>query len=55
MRSNMAAFSPRSYKCSGAAAAEAAWADIKDQLRAFDTPTGWDGPNELLLTAARRP
>ena len=39
----------------GAAAAEAAWADIKDQLRAFDTPTGWDGPNELLLTAARRP
>ena len=39
----------------GQAAAEAAWNDIRDQLRAFDTPTGWAGPNELLLTAARRP
>ncbi|MEO6362504.1 MAG: class I SAM-dependent methyltransferase [Caldimonas sp.] len=36
------------------AAAEAAWNDIRDQLHAFDTPTGWAGPNELLITAARR-
>lgn len=35
-------------------AAEAAWADIRAQLQVFDTPTGWAGPNELLLTAARR-
>jgi len=39
----------------GAAAAEAAWNDIREQLRVFDTPTGWAGPNELLITAARRP
>ena len=38
-----------------AAQAEAAWNDIREQLRAFDTPTGWEGPNELLITAARRP
>lgn len=37
------------------AAAAAAWRDIRQQLRAFDTPTGWEGPNELLITAARRP
>ena len=36
-------------------AGEAAWDDIRDQLHAFDTPTGWEGPNELLITAARRP
>lgn len=36
-------------------AARAAWDDIREQLRAFDTPTGWEGPNELLITAARRP
>ena len=36
-------------------AARAAWEDITEQLHAFDTPTGWQGPNELLLTAARRP
>ncbi len=35
-------------------AAEAAWNDIREQLREFDTPTGWAGPNELLITAARR-
>lgn len=35
--------------------AQAAWDDIRAQLRAFDTPTGWAGPNELLITAARRP
>lgn len=36
-------------------AAQAAWDDIRTQLRVFDTPTGWAGPNELLLTAARKP
>lgn len=38
-----------------ARAAQAAWDDIRTQLRAFETPTGWAGPNELLLTAARKP
>jgi len=37
-----------------AAAAEAAWAEMEDRLKAFDTAGGWVGPNELLLTAARR-
>jgi len=36
-------------------AAQAAWDDITEQLHAFDTPAGWEGPNELLITAARRP
>lgn len=36
------------------AAADAAWADIREQLNAFNTPTGWQGPNELLITAAHR-
>lgn len=36
------------------AAAEAAWADIEQQLGAFSTPAGWSGPNELLLTVGRR-
>lgn len=35
-------------------ASEAAWADIKSQLHAFDVEGGWCGPNELLLTAGRR-
>ncbi len=35
-------------------AADAAWADIESQLAVFSTPTGWEGPHELLLTAARR-
>ena len=35
-------------------AAEAAWADIEQRLHGFDTERGWSGPNELLLTAARR-
>lgn len=39
----------------GEAAAKAAWDDIRTQLQAFTTPTGWAGPNELLITAARRP
>lgn len=34
---------------------EAAWAAMEQRLKKFDTPTGWQGPNELLLTAARRP
>jgi len=36
------------------AAQEAAWNDMETRLHAFDTPDGWAGPNELLLTAARR-
>ena len=35
-------------------AAEAAWADMEEQLGQFNTPEGWVGPNELLLTAAQR-
>lgn len=38
-----------------AQAAEAAWSDMRQQLGAFTTHEGWAGPNELLLTAARRP
>lgn len=34
---------------------EAAWAEIADRLSAFNTPDGWEGPNELLLTAGQRP
>lgn len=36
------------------AAADAAWAEIEQRLSAFTTATGWEGPNELLLTAGRR-
>ncbi len=36
-------------------AAEAAWCEIRDRLSTFTTPAGWEGPNELLLTAGRRP
>jgi ubiquinone/menaquinone biosynthesis C-methylase UbiE len=36
-------------------AAKAAWHDIREQLQVFDTANGWQGPNELLITAARRP
>ncbi len=39
----------------GEDASQAAWRDIRQQLLAFETPTGWQGPNELLLTAARKP
>jgi SAM-dependent methyltransferase len=38
-----------------AAAANAAWSEMRDRLSAFTTPEGWAGPNELLLTAGRRP
>ena len=37
-----------------AAAADAAWAEMQERLSAFNTATGWEGPNELLLTAGRR-
>lgn len=33
---------------------QAAWVEIEDKLKRFDTDGGWEGPNELLLTAARR-
>jgi len=33
---------------------EAAWAEIADQLSGFNTSDGWEGPNELLLTAGQR-
>lgn len=35
-------------------AADDAWADMEERLGAFTTASGWVGPNELLLTAARR-
>ena len=34
---------------------DAAWAEIEDKLMAFNTPDGWEGPNELLLTVGYRP
>lgn len=34
-------------------AAQAAWSEMEDRLAAFTTSTGWEGPNELLLSAAR--
>ena len=33
------------------AAKAAAWAEIEAKLSAFNTSNGWEGPNELLLTA----
>lgn len=33
----------------------AAWDDMAEQLNVFSTPTGWVGPNELLLCAATAP
>ena len=35
-------------------ATDAAWAEMEERLDVFTTPDGWVGPNELLLTAARR-
>lgn len=37
-----------------ATARDAAWAEIESKLSAFNTPDGWEGPNELLLTVGRR-
>jgi SAM-dependent methyltransferase len=36
------------------AARAAAWADIEAGLAVFTTPTGWEGPNELLLVSGTR-
>jgi SAM-dependent methyltransferase len=36
------------------AARDRAWAEIEQKLCAFNTPNGWEGPNELLLTVGRR-
>lgn len=36
-------------------AAEAAWSEMRDRLDVYTTSDGWAGPNELLLTAGRRP
>ncbi len=36
------------------AAKQAAWSDMAKRLAVFNTATGWEGPNELLLTAGRR-
>ncbi len=36
------------------ATAEAAWADMEKALGRYQRPDGWEGPNELLLTAARK-
>ncbi len=38
-----------------AAVAEAAWSEIRERLDTYTRPAGWEGPNELLLTAGRRP
>ena len=38
-----------------APAAEVAWSEMRERLGAFSTDDGWVGPNELLLTAGRRP
>ncbi|MBP6018300.1 MAG: class I SAM-dependent methyltransferase [Burkholderiaceae bacterium] len=35
-------------------AREAAWQEIEERLQAFQTPAGWKGPNELLLTVGSR-
>lgn len=37
-----------------AAKREAAWAAMEERLKKFQAADGWVGPNELLLTAARR-
>jgi ubiquinone/menaquinone biosynthesis C-methylase UbiE len=35
------------------AARNAAWSEMEERLKVFETSSGWEGPNELLLTAAR--
>jgi len=35
-------------------ARQRAWAEMEERLTVFQTPDGWAGPNELLLTAGRR-
>jgi SAM-dependent methyltransferase len=36
-------------------AAAAAWGEMRERLNVYTTANGWEGPNELLLTAGRRP
>jgi SAM-dependent methyltransferase len=36
-------------------ARNAAWAEMEQKLGAFNTSSGWEGPNELLLTVGCRP
>jgi ubiquinone/menaquinone biosynthesis C-methylase UbiE len=36
-------------------AQEAAWSEMEDRLRTFQSPAGWEGPNELLLADGTRP
>jgi SAM-dependent methyltransferase len=38
-----------------AASADAAWREMRERLMVYTTHEGWAGPNELLLTAGRRP
>jgi SAM-dependent methyltransferase len=38
-----------------ALAKQAAWSDITEQLSVFSTPSGWLGPNELLLCTTATP
>lgn len=33
---------------------DAAWAEMEERLSAFTTGSGWQGPNEVLLTSGRR-
>jgi SAM-dependent methyltransferase len=37
-----------------AAKRDTAWAEIEAKLKAFETPDGWAGPNELLLTSGKK-
>lgn len=37
------------------AARQDAWADITEQLKVFNDPSGWIGPNELLQCVALAP
>ena len=37
-----------------AKAQEAAWQDMREQLSVYGGPTGWVGPNTLLITAGRK-
>ena len=37
-----------------ATAASAAWAEMEERLAEFANTTGWEGPNELLLTTGKR-
>ena len=38
-----------------AASADAAWQEMRERLMVYTAHSGWEGPNELLLTAGRRP